>query len=270
MNDINLYEKMPVEEKNFPIRLVYETLGRGPRPHWHEHLELIFVKKGNFGITSGGRYFDVAENELVIINCNEVHYFENRDSGRYYTVIINPSFFEDVDFKNVLLTPHIGADKFITDCVNEIFEEKEQQLPGYDMKIKSLTYGLMAHLLRHYTAEKLSESDAIARRKKITRITHILQYISLHYNISITTASLAREFNFSEHYFCHFFKENTGQSPMEYINGYRIQKAAVMLRNTDQSIADIASDAGFDDTNYFSRIFKKYMGLSPSAYKKQL
>ena len=269
MNDINLYEKMPIEEKNFPIRLVSENMGRGPRPHWHEHLELIYIDDGSFTISSGGQSYDVAPGDLVIINCNEVHYFANRHSGRYMTVIINPKFFEDVDFKNILLKPYIKADSHTANCIKEIFREKEQQLPGYDMKIKSLTYELIAQLVRNHTAEKLSETDALARNKKITRITRILHYISLHYSTDISTSELAREFNFSEHYFCHFFKEHTGQSPVSYINRYRVQKASVMLRNTDYTIADIASATGFDDTNYFSRIFKKYMGQSPSTYKKR-
>ena len=92
MNDINLYEKMPVEEKNFPIRLLIEDLGRGPRPHWHEHLEMLFIKEGNFVVSSGGQSYNVVENDLVIINCNEVHYFENSNKGKYFTIIINLIF----------------------------------------------------------------------------------------------------------------------------------------------------------------------------------
>ena len=96
----------------------------------------------------------------------------------------------------------------------------------------------------------------------------ILLYISQHYQSKLTTAELAEHFHLTEHYFCCLFKKETGQSPIDYINKYRIEKAGILLKNTDKNITDIAQQVGFDDSNYFSRIFKKYNGVSPRYYRK--
>ena len=147
--------------------------------------------------------------------------------------------------------------------------EKYIKQEGYDMEIKSLAYRLMAHLLRNYKQERLSESDMLLRKTKMRRIDDVLRYITAHYNNKMTTASLAEQFFLNEHYFCHFFKEATGQSPISYIHRYRIEKAVLLLKNTDRSITEIAMSVGFEDANYFSRTFKKYMGVRPRAFKAQ-
>ena len=59
-------------------------------------------------------------------------------------------------------------------------------------------------------------------------------------------------------------------SPISYINKIRIEKAAALFKNSDRSITEIAMEVGFDDSNYFSRIFKKQMGMSPREYKKTI
>ena len=65
------------------------------------------------------------------------------------------------------------------------------------------------------------------------------------------------------------FKAATGVKLTEYINKYRVDKAATLLLNSDDSVSDIASKVGFDNLNYFDRIFKRYKKLSPKKYKKQ-
>ena len=138
------------------------------------------------------------------------------------------------------------------------------------MAIKSSTYRLMTHLLRNYREEGLSE-DALKKRKmKMNRIDEILNYISDHYDDQLTTSGLAEKFFLNEHYFCHFFKDATGQSPISFINRFRIEKAATLLNNTDIPITQIATNVGFEDPNYFTRTFKKYLGVTPTVFKSTL
>ena len=62
-------------------------------------------------------------------------------------------------------------------------------------------------------------------------------------------------------------KKAVGKSATEYINEYRIEKASILLKNTDESVSRVATDVGYDDLNYFSRIFKRIMGMSPVKYR---
>ena len=71
----------------------------------------------------------------------------------------------------------------------------------------------------------------------------------------------------NEPYFCRLFKNATGQSVMTYINSLRIEKASVLLENSAASITDVALQVGFDDLNYFSRTFKRFMKVTPMQYR---
>ena len=124
----------------------------------------------------------------------------------------------------------------------------------------------MTYVLRNYPQN--NELHPIENEIITKRINEVLEYISSHYADNITTAELAKKWYLSEYYFCRFFKNATGQSPVNYINRTRIEMAAVLLKKTNENITTIAIKVGFDDVNYFSRTFKKFMNMSPSEYRK--
>jgi AraC-like DNA-binding protein len=66
------------------------------------------------------------------------------------------------------------------------------------------------------------------------------------------------------------FRKATGQTPIDYLVRLRIQKSISLLRNTDQPIIEIALESGFNDSNYFTRQFRKLTNESPSAYRKRI
>ena len=78
---------------------------------------------------------------------------------------------------------------------------------------------------------------------------------------------LAHRHHFSESHMCRIFKNAVGVTVTEYINGYRTDKAAMLLKNTDESVSNISESVGFDNLNYFDRVFKKYKGLPPKEYR---
>ncbi len=267
MNDINLYEKVPVEEKNFPITLLEGDTKSGLLPHWHEHIEIIYFKKGGCHMTCSGNSFLVEDNNIVVVNSNEMHFFNENARGGYFCAMINPSFFFDIKFDNFIFKNHIAQDNVIKNCFEEMFFEFLSKREGYDMAIKSSAYRLMTHILRNYKEDSLSDYDFKKRKSKVRQIDEILTYISDHYDDNLSTSFLAEKFFLNEHYFCHFFKKETGQSPVSFINRFRIEKAVTLLKNTDIPITEIAMNVGFGDPNYFTRTFKKYLGVTPTIYK---
>ena len=72
----------------------------------------------------------------------------------------------------------------------------------------------------------------------------------------------------SPDYFTKMFKDSIGKTPIEYINGLRVNYSMCLLSMTDMSMAEIADDIGFCNPNYFHKIFKQYMGVSPLQYRK--
>lgn len=115
---------------------------------------------------------------------------------------------------------------------------------------------------------QLSDKSDLSGHKNIYLLKNVLNYIELHYADKITLNNLAKIAGMSPKYFCHFFFEMTGHTPIDYVNYYRIERACYQLVNTEDSITDIALSCGFNDVSYFIRIFKKYKGKSPKQYLK--
>ena len=151
--------------------------------------------------------------------------------------------------------------------MDEIQKEMEKDEVGSDMMQKSHMYRLMAYLSRGYTSTIISEREYEVRQTKLARLNTIIEHISKNYSDTITTRDLATMCFLSEEHFCRFFKGAMGKSVTEYVNGYRVEKATVLLKNTADNISEIAREVGFDDLNYFSRVFKRVMGISPGKYR---
>ncbi len=99
-------------------------------------------------------------------------------------------------------------------------------------------------------------------------ITNVKKYIENNYTEAISLQVLAGEVFICQSYLCLLFKQKTGTTLTNYIAHLRVDKAKKMLQNTDKKLIDICFDVGFNDSKYFSRIFKKYTGYTPSEYRQ--
>lgn len=269
MNDLALYEIIPALDKNFPIKLgLHAFVDNGFAAHWHEHMEILFFTAGNLQMYCGNEYCEVGENDLVFINSNELHFSVKDENSIYWCMHISPSFFKDISCETILIENAIRQDPYIKELFQNMVREFEERSEGYDMAIKSLAYAFMTYVLRNYKKSKKEIGRFKESEARLRQLAEVFNYISLHYSEKLTTAALADRFFLNEQYFCKLFKQATGQSVIDYINRMRIDKAAVHLEQTSESATDIAAKVGFDDPNYFSRMFKRYRNVSPREYRK--
>ncbi len=99
-------------------------------------------------------------------------------------------------------------------------------------------------------------------------ILKAIQFIKEHYRSEITLEDISREVNISSHYFSKLFKDEVGENFIDYVTSMRIQKSKELLMENQLSIKEISFEIGYGDPNYFSRIFKKVVGISPTEYKE--
>ena len=126
--------------------------------------------------------------------------------------------------------------------------------------------------LRRWFIDKITESchSVMCRKEKRSNgvIDSALEYINLNYPNDISLEDVSREVNISPYYFSKIFKEATVENFIEYLTNLRIEKAKDLLDNTDKSMKEICLEVGYANPNYFSRIFKKSVGVTPTEYKK--
>ena len=99
-------------------------------------------------------------------------------------------------------------------------------------------------------------------------IDYAQRYFHEHYNEDIQIKEYARSRNMSVSWFLRNFKEVTKRSPTQYLLNIRLDNAISLLETTSYNVTEISAIIGYDDPLYFSRLFKKYKGVSPSDYRK--
>ena len=99
-------------------------------------------------------------------------------------------------------------------------------------------------------------------------ILKAMKYIKDNYRNEITLEDISREVNISSHYFSKLFKDEVGENFIDYVTSMRIQKSKELLVKNQLSVKEICFEIGYGDPNYFSRIFKKVVGISPTEYKE--
>ena len=113
-------------------------------------------------------------------------------------------------------------------------------------------------------ADIASANEDIAYEK----LKRPLLYLEEHYADNITVEAIAAQSNYSASHFAKLFRQLTGDSFTQYLKNYRLEMAAVRLRNEKTKISEIALSCGFSNLSYFSRAFFEKFGLTPSDYRK--
>ena len=157
---------------------------------------------------------------------------------------------------------------------------REQGLPVDDELVGGTS--LFHSLLKVNTPFKLSlwiEESGIAFLHRLSKLvaetpSHIvekaIQYIVSHLHEDLSLESIAKQCSVSHYYLSHLFPKETGNTLTAFVRKSRMDKALWLLGSTDQSIADIAYQVGFQDPNYFSKTFRAYVGQSPSEFRRSL
>ena len=107
-------------------------------------------------------------------------------------------------------------------------------------------------------------------QKEQQSVKRVVEYIDTHFDQPVSLQMLAECAGYSSAHLCRKFKSLCGVSPMQYLNHIRCENASRMLCDSGLSVTEACFTAGFNDPNYFSKVFKKIYGKSPRAFKKSL
>ena len=132
--------------------------------------------------------------------------------------------------------------------------------------IESMATAISAHLLQHYSTQKLKIQNYTDGLPK-ARLRQVTDYINEHSTQNISLTEMAQTVQMSLYHFSRLFKQSTGLTPHQYLLRCRTEQAKRLLRTTNLSIATIAAQVGFVDQSHFARHFKRYVGIPPSQFR---
>ncbi|MBQ8394794.1 MAG: AraC family transcriptional regulator [Clostridia bacterium] len=245
--------------------------------HWHTNLEMIRVLEGELSLTLDNRTHVLRAGEIAFINSETVHGATPKDSV-YECIVFNLAFlktgnalcdeFIDDLLSHTAYLLEFPQDGEVKNLVDAIFTQISSEELGSAFQV----IGLYHQLLGKIQLKKLFTShlppSSVHDEKKVVKLKTVLKYIRENFDKDITLEDMAAVAGFSNKYFCKFFRDMTGTTPVNYLLTYRIERAARKLLGTDLSVTQIAYDCGFNDLSYFIKTFKAFKRVSPKDYRK--
>lgn len=147
----------------------------------------------------------------------------------------------------------------------QMIQELQQCRAGYEELLAMLLRQIFIIINRQMTKERTLKSDYLDTEMELA-----LEYFNTNYNKDLNIDDYASSRGMSVSWFIRTFKQYAGTTPMQYIVALRITNAQMLLETTNYNVTEIGNFVGYDNPLYFSRIFKKQKGFSPSEYRKQL
>ncbi len=250
--------------------------------HDHDHTELAYILSGKGRYLVNGNEFDVDTGDLIICNPGVKHKQlltnPKEPSMKFITGFTNYHF-KDMPANSLLLKNggcilHTTAElrqELYKHCYAMLTEEENNQVGRYFMLKTHLMQMLLLIMREIADVEKTEQKGcSFETYNKIYAVNRIINYLNENYNHKISLEKIAHNMYLSPVYISKIFKEETGESPINYLIKIRLEKAKEILQTNDAgSIKDIASQVGYDDVYHFSKLFKKYYGISPLYYRKK-
>lgn len=294
-SQIDSHEIISHNNPDYPVGVYYvepsKMYMQHVRWHWHEELEINYVKEGIANFHIGEEQIIVTEGQAIFINQDVLHSIHN--AGNVACVILSamfhPSFlFRAADSSTSLmyLNPIVSNSSLrylffdrkdmwsrgMLSMISNLIDTNLSQEFGYELMTKSILSEFWYQLIKklkvqyvHHTASPKSFSP------DQNRIKDAILYIEEHFAETITLEDIADSIHVSKSECCRCFKRAVSLTPFEYLMKYRILKAAEHILTNDKSaasIANLAASVGFNNTSYFNKLFKEYFNCTPLQYRK--
>lgn len=241
--------------------------------HYHDKHEMYYLEKGHTEYFIGSEIYLLEPGDIVFVPKGAFHRTDSEENLEVERLLL---VFDD-DFVGEEFMPYI----------DELIENKHVRIPkDQQYRLRDILHKIESEDKRkaknYYEMQKLYLRQIlilISRLRIKNNVTEFSQsysivqnaakYISENCNSDLTLDALAKKYAMSPSYFSKQFKSITGIGLNEYINISRISTAEKLLLNTDWPITRIATECGFNDSNYFAAVFKKIKGITPKKYSMQ-
>jgi AraC family transcriptional regulator of arabinose operon len=243
------------------------------RPKGRLDFQILYIASGkaHFYFNDDGTDTVVNAGNIVVYRPKEPQKYEyfGIDQTEVYWV-----HFTGSDIKNMLRSYGITDNMHVINTrtsleYTRIFKQMILELQRHQSNYPEMLALLLRQLLI-LIHRQLTTENKIKNVYLDTEMEKAIQYFNDNYNTEINIEAYAASRGMSVGWFIRCFKQYTGTTPMRYIVSLRITNAQVLLETTDYNVTEIGNIVGYDNPLYFSRIFKKQKGVSPSEYRAQL
>ncbi len=268
----------------FPISVERREPQELFEPHSHEFAELVIVTGGKCLHVTGNDSWELTPGDVFVIAGPREHEYRNLENLRLVNILYQPNQLKmglldlpSVAGYHALFTLgsswrkrqptkgrlHLSGKEMVQliELVNRLEVELKTREPGFGFMATAAFMQIIGLLSRCYGRSPSPDGRALLR------IGEALSHLERNIHREVDLEELASIAHMSRRSFLRVFQSATGTSPLAWVIEQRINRACNLLRHTDRRITEVAFDVGFNDSNYFTRQFRKVTGLSPRDYR---
>ncbi len=254
--------------------------------HSHDFCELVIVAQGNGLQCLEGMDLPITAGDVFLLQGRQRHFFHDRKNLELINVMYDPEQIDlpENDLRRMpgycamfMLEPtyrkqHHFASRLhlkrmqlahVEAICDEMKQECSERIPGHEVVLCAKLQELIAYLSRAYSQGGSTQAQALLR------VGEVIGTMENDFSNDWKLDELAQLAHMSKNNLLKIFRKATHQTPIDYLMRLRIQRAMELLQKTDQSISEIAFTVGFNDSNYFTRQFRKVAGFTPRQFRIQ-
>jgi AraC-like DNA-binding protein len=234
--------------------------------NWHDNLEFQLCTAGSGTVLLNGVPHPFFPDDVISVESNMIHYTFTETQLTYACLIVRTDFCHQMgfDYHQLAFTPRI-RDSRLTELFYELIRVHDgQEVPVRTALLTKILLEFLLTLSNGYMVQKTEFSTG----KDHPAVKETVTYLHNHYQQKITLEEISRAVAYDRYALCRAFRKLTGQTIFENLNRYRCFQAAEQLRS-GLSVGEAAASCGFENMSFFTKTFKKYMGILPSRYKAE-
>lgn len=281
LGGMQVYKADKIFDDGEGIVVKREVANREKAAHFHEFLEIIFIRSGEGVESVGGADYAVGRGDMLFVNFGSSHAFSGKGM-EFIHILLRPEFVSEelINSENIfdifalpqfsdiegVISPcavvsFSGAELVsVTNLVDGMLSEYETKRAGWRTALRGYVEVLFTMLIRRLKQKENGTDLSVLKIEK---------YVEEHLFEKISLSDIAADCFYNPSYFSRKFKSYFGKNLGSYVREKRLLAAARLLSETSRPTADIAEECGFSDRAQFYKTFKAEFGCTPSEYRKK-
>ncbi len=280
---------MQVQNLYQPFEIDFVKVNECPiKAHKQTFFELIYILSGEGMYHVNENKFSYTADNLFLVRPMEVHYTEVKNTTSFLFIRFNNIYlkaqkaegqhgnlgdwiqkleyiFQNSNYQQGCIIRNIHDKPLVRALVEALVQEHINQQILHKELIQQVINTLITLVARNISRH-IADKPLVSNNLTLDIIHYI--HLNIYKPEKMKAENIASHFNISLNYISEYFKKHTGENLQQYIIHYKLSLVEIRLRHSDLRLNEIAYELGFTDESHLTKTFKKYKGVSPSAYRK--